>query len=420
MNWAGNPAIHTPNLDRLAAGGTAFTRAYHNGGFDDAVCIPTRASLLTGVNTSRALRGGRDIINPDLETLPERFSKAGYYSFITGKWHNDLKSLQRSFDGGSAIFLGGMHDHYATPIQPFDPSGVFPISERTTCEDFATDIFCHTASDFIQNYKREEPFFLYAAFTAPHDPRTPPEKFSSMYPAKEIELPPNSTPEHPYELEVREIRDECLAPYPRTPERIQEEIASYYGMITAMDEGIGRIIHALEDSGQLDNTIIVYTADHGLAVGQHGLLGKQNVYEHSARVPLILQGPNIPAGKISTALCYSWDSFPTLCELCQVETIDGLDAESLSPVLGTEQIHHRDHLNTHYMDNQHMLTEERWKLICTSTGGEEKKLLFDLQNDPYETENLANDDVYSIHLNRLLGKMEASAAGLPTPPTNNC
>lgn len=414
MHWTGCQGVHTPNLDRLAAGGTAFTRAYHQGGFDNAVCIPTRASLLTGMNNFKALRGGRDVINPDLVTLPEHFKKAGYYSFITGKWHNDIPSLTRSFDGGSAIFLGGMHDHYTTPVHPFDPSGTFPLDQVQKSPCFATDLFCDTASRFIDNYSKEEPFFLYAAFTAPHDPRTPPEGIQSMYSVKDIELPSNFAANHPYDLGVDSIRDECLAPYPRTADRIRREIADYYGMITAMDAGIGRILTALEASGRMEDTIIVYTADHGLAVGQHGLLGKQNVYEHSARVPLILSGSGIPFGQVSHALCYSWDSFPTLCELCAIDPVEGLDARSLSTVLKSINTTHRDHITTHYMGNQRMITDGRWKLIYTRVKNEERKGLYDLQNDPDETNNRIHDALYSEHVERLTEKMKASPAGFPS------
>ncbi|MEO0796737.1 MAG: sulfatase-like hydrolase/transferase [Verrucomicrobiota bacterium] len=420
IKWAGNKAVETPHFDRLAAQGTAFTRAYHNGGFDDAVCIPTRASLLTGMDNFGALRGGRDVINPDCTTLPERFRHAGYHCFVTGKWHNDRASLARSFDSGEKIFLGGMYDHFGTPVRPFDPTGVFPESAISTERRFSADAFCETAAHFIHDYDEDAPFFAYVALTTPHDPRTPPAGDLERYPADSITLPPNFEAEHPFDLGVREIRDECLAPYPRTPERIQEEIAAYYGMISATDRSFGKIIAALQARDILDNTIIVYTGDHGLAVGQHGLLGKQNVYEHSCRVPLIIAGPGVPAGQTTDALAYSWDIFPTLCDLCHLEPPTGLDARSLSPVLENPAQNHREAISTHYMGYHRMVTEHQWKLIFTRVNDVPRQQLFDLVTDPNETNNLIDAPDCAAHAQRLLARMQDSPAGLPSADKQPC
>ncbi|MEM6883432.1 MAG: sulfatase-like hydrolase/transferase [Verrucomicrobiota bacterium] len=413
MGWRGHAAVQTPHLDRLAHQGTAFTRAYHAGGCDDAVCIPTRASLLTGMDCHHALQGGRDVINPDRITLPQHFRHCGYHAYVSGKWHNDLASLTRSFDDGAAVFAGGMNDHYATPIRPFDPRGEFPENEVTTCERFATDHFCDTAAEFIRTYDRQEPFFLYTAFTAPHDPRTPPAEHADGYNSEDIPLPANFQPEHPFDLGVRDIRDEMLTSYPRTTERIREEIAAYYGMITAMDTGIGQIVNALKQSGLLENTIILYTGDHGLAVGQHGLLGKQNLYEHSSRVPLILYGPGIPKNRISSALVYSWDTFPTLCELCQVSIPADLDAHSLAPVISGTADNFRERIFCQYQQTQRMLSETRWKLILTSWRGQSHVQLFDLEQDPDELQNLASHPDCRQHVERLTNQLASSPAGLP-------
>lgn len=421
MGWAGNPTVQTPHLDRLAETGIAFSRAYHMGGCDDAVCIPTRASLLTGMDFHHAMRGGHGVIDPDHVTLPEHFKNSGYYSYVIGKWHNDLASLTRSFDDGATIFTGGMDDHFATPVRPFDATGAYPDKDAQIHASFVTDLFCDNAADFIQSYEREEPFFLYTAFTAPHDPRTPPPEFAALYDTATIPLPENFASEHEFDFGVSDIRDERLAPYPRTPKRVREELAAYYGMISAMDAGIGRILQAVEASGQLENTIIVYTGDHGLAVGQHGLMGKQNVYEHSVRVPLIFSGPGMTGNQISNALTYSWDSFPTLCDLCDLAIPEGLDASKLTDVITGTRSNHRESITTIYQNCQRMITEDQWKLIVTlkttaaATDNPLQYQLFNVLTDPNETVNLATDPSYSIHLQRLLGLLTASTAGLPVP-----
>ena len=129
------------------------------------------------------------------------------------------------------------------------------------------------------------------------------------------------------------IRDEVLAPFPRTPEIVQQHIADYYGMITHMDAEMGRVLQTLAANGHLENTIIIYTADHGLAVGQHGLLGKQNLYDHSIRVPSIFAGPGVPEGVTVDALTYLYDVFPTVCDLTDVACPDTAEGCSLVPLM---------------------------------------------------------------------------------------
>ena len=146
---------------------------------------------------------------------------------------------------------------------------------------------------------------MYVAFNAPHDPRQAPKEFVDRYPLESIELPPNYLPEHPFDQGERyTLRDEILAPFPRTEEAIKIHMQEYYAIISHMDYEIGRILEKLETLGIADNTYIIFTADHGLAVGQHGLLGKQNQYDHSIRVPLVINGPDIQAGTSTDALVY--------------------------------------------------------------------------------------------------------------------
>ena len=381
----GDRTVQTPALDRLAAGGTAFSQAHHMGGKFSAVCVPTRGCLMTGCSVYRAMADQQDnIIVPSRPTLGQHFGASGYRTHIVGKWHNDFKSLNRSFQGAEAIFLRGLaSDQFRLRLNHYDPTGAYGRNTVFYAPKFSTDYLCDHAVDFLQNYRREEPFFLYTAFTAPHDPRTPPGDFARLYSPDRIPLPQNFAAEHPFDNGELRIRDEELAPHPRTPERVRRELAGYYGMISNLDAGVGRILAALEASGRAEDTIVVYTADHGLAVGQHGLLGKQNLYEHSVRVPLLLRGPGIPAGRRSDALAYSWDLFPTLCDLAGVTPPGGLDARSLAPLLRGERTGHRTSLQALYSDFQRMTKNERWKLIEYSVGAERHTQLFDLRQDAW-------------------------------------
>jgi arylsulfatase A-like enzyme len=403
----GDPTVQTAVLDALAAAGTAFTRAHDMGGKFSAVCVPTRGSLLTGCSVYRAMADQQDnIIVPSRVTLGQHLGANGYHTHIVGKWHNDFRSLNRTFAHGEAIFLRGLaHDQYRLRVNRYDPTGVYGSRTAFHAAKFSTDFLCDHAVDFLERYRRDEPFFLYTAFTAPHDPRTPPAPFAALYDARQIPLPPNFAPEHPFDNGELHVRDEDLAPHPRTPERIRQEIAAYYGMISNLDTGVGRILAALEASGRAEETIVVYTSDHGLAVGQHGLLGKQNLYEHSTRVPVLLRGPGIPAGQRSEALLYAWDLFPTLCELAGLAPPADLDARSLGPLLRGERTSHRAQILALYRDCQRMAKDERWKLIEYAVGPERHSQLFDLREDPWERNNLAADPAAAGRLAALRGEL---------------
>ncbi len=177
----GDPVVQTPTLDRLADRGAAFTSTRIMGGLSGAVCVPTRACLHTGASVFRAsanasMGDGRGMmtLNPECVTLAETLRAAGYYTFGTGKWHNDRSSFSRGFCDGGSIFFGGMSDHLQVPIDDYDPDGRFPDEKQRIADGFSTELFCGEAMRFLGSYDRDEPFFLYLAFTSPHDPRMAP------------------------------------------------------------------------------------------------------------------------------------------------------------------------------------------------------------------------------------------------------
>lgn len=307
----GNPHIQTPNLDRLAAEGFSFRRNYCAGSFSGAVCVASRAMLMTGRHWMN-LPANKPASNwGDATVLPALLTTSGNYnSFIVGKWHNGRGTLDESFRNGRSIYMGGMANHADFQVQDLTDGKLSPKREAG---GFSSTVFAEEAVNFLQTAENDQPFFLYVAFMAPHDPRNPPEQFREIYYRKRPPLPANFLPQHPFKNapQTTSGRDESLAPWPRTKEVIGDQLCEYYGLVTHLDEQVGRVLKALKESPHADNTIVVYTADHGLAMGSHGLLGKQNVYEQSMRCPLILRGPGIPRGKSSTALTYIHDLYAT-------------------------------------------------------------------------------------------------------------
>ena len=404
----GDPTVQTPTMDALMTRGTTFRQTHIMGSLVGAVCVPSRAAVLTSANL---FRSGGNQINRDLAVWPQVMRDAGYHTFFSGKWHNDRQTFTDSFDAGAKIFFGGMSDQYKVPVFDFDPTGKYPEDAKYIGEKFSTELFTDAAVEFLQAYDAENPFFLYLSFTSPHDPRTAPGEYATMYSPEDIPVPENFLPEHPFDNGEMRIRDEVLAPFPRTPEIVQQHIADYYGMITHMDAEMGRVLSTLEATGHLDNTIIIYTADHGLAVGQHGLLGKQNLYNHSIHVPSIFAGPGIPEGETVDALTYLYDVFPTVCDLTDVTCPDTTEGRSLVPLMDGRVERVRATVFAAYRDIHRTIRDGRWKLIryyvSEETGaGTDCIQFFDLEQDPWETTNLADLPEHADRIRSLAADMK--------------
>lgn len=425
----GNPAVHTPTLDALAAAGIALTSTYIMGSTSNAVCMPSRAMLMTGRSLFRVFAPNPDgavpyPMDPEIPTFPQLLCDAGYRTYGVGKWHNEPELFARSFDGGGSIFFGGMSDHDAVPLHDFDPDGIYSPEAAALGDGFSTEMFVDTAIRLLQEHPADQPFCMYTAFTSPHDPRTPPAEFAEMYPPEQIELPPNFARMHPFDNGHLHGRDESLAAHPRDPDEIRQHIADYYGMISHLDAQIGRLLDELAASGHAEDTIVVYTADHGLAVGQHGLLGKQNVYDHSLRVPLIVRGPGIPAGERREGLCYLHDIFPTILDLAGGAIPSGCEGVSLVPVLTGQETGVRDSVFSAFQRSQRLTPEDSTqrmvrrgdlKLIETRMAGHIHRQLFDLTDDPWEMRNLADNPTHAeglARMRRLLDR-ERSRVGDP-------
>ena len=212
-----------------------------------------------------------------------------------------------------------------------------------------------------------------------------------MYTEDKIELPPNYLPEHPFDNGELKVRDEALLGWPRTEAAIRKERSDYYAIITHLDAQLGRIFDTLDKEGLTRNTIVVFAGDNGLAVGQHGLLGKQNMYDHSVRVPLIMAGPGIPAKQRTDTMVYLFDIFPTLCELLGLPKPATVDGKSLVPVLKNPKAKLRDaHIHA-YRHVMRALRTTRWKYIRYNASGVQNQQLFDIVADPYEMKDLSKD-----------------------------
>lgn len=392
----GNPVIQTPALDRLVRSGLSFNRAYMQGGLNAATCVPSRAMLLSG----RSLFRIDEKLLRD-ETWPAAFGRAGYTTFISGKWHNSGPAIARSFQTARSLFVGGMTDPMKAKLSDMVDGKLTPpqIAPKHACEVFADE-----AIRFLKEHQRG-PFLCYVPFDAPHDPHVVPDDFPVRYAPEAMPLPPAFLPQHPWDNGEMTIRDEQLLPWPRTADRVKAFNAEYYRYISYLDAQIGRVLDALAASPFATNTIVVFAADSGVARGSHGLIGKQSVYEHSMRVPLILAGPGIVAGRRTDALCYLFDVLPTLGKLCGIEGPKSSEGLEFTATLRDPARAARGELLFGYKNVQRAVTDGRWKLIRYPQV--DRTQLFDLRNDPEETLDLAAKPEQAARVKQLTTLMEA-------------
>lgn len=420
LGFLGGPTCETPHLDALAARGAAFTRAYCLGGPHGAICVPSRLMLHTG----RAYFGVDEGDFDGARTLGEALGAAGYTTFATGKWHNGVGAFTRSFQSARAVMFGGMSDHFAVPVRDL-ADGLGP--PRTT-DQHSTELFTAAAVEFLAGYRGDAPYLCYVALTAPHDPRDAPEPWRSRHGADLPPLPPNFLPQQPWDIGMLTVRDEGLAPWPRPEAVVRRQLAEYRALVEHLDDAIGRILTAAAAREDSRPTLVVFAADNGLALGSHGLLGKQSVFEHSLRVPLVLAGPGVPAGAPVNALVYLADLYPTVLEACGVAP-DTAAAEplgeargnrtgvvlgqSLWPLVRGERDAVRDSLMLAVGTTQRAVTDGRYKLIRYPEI--DRARLFDLASDPHERFDLAARPEHAARLAALTARLRAWQLELGDP-----
>ncbi|MCC5835979.1 MAG: sulfatase-like hydrolase/transferase [Opitutales bacterium] len=430
----GNEEVYTPNLDRLAESGVSFMNAYNMGGWTGAVCVPARTMMVTGRTVWRARdsEAHLDEYAKREELWPQLLGQAGYETYFTGKWHVKVEP-EAVFDHQvnerpgmpldswiSMLHAGGSptlesirsFPDYNRPMKN-EPDAWSPYARSFggfwEGGKHWSEVLTDDATAFLEHASAsDKPFFMYLAFNAPHDPRQSPKRFVDMYPVEQIKVPASYLPEYPYKDAIGctpLLRDEALAPFPRTEYAVKVHRQEYYAIITHMDEQIGHILEALEKTGKRDNTYIVFAADHGLACGNHGFLGKQNMYDHSMKVPLIVVGPDVPENEKREALVYLQDIMATTLDLAGMDKPAYVEFNSLMPLIANPQAKSAyDAIYGCYLaTKQRMIRVGDMKLIVYP---EAKRIrLFNLRLDPQEIDDLSSNPAEWPTVHHLFAKL---------------
>lgn len=390
----GNPHLRTPHLDRLAARGLALTNAYCLGGNSGAVCTPSRNMLLSGQSFFRW--GGSPVAPGGPPNLPLTFKEAGYVTYHHGKKHNTAPAIQAHFEVNKTLADDDGERRSGEPGRIIvDDAIAFLRAQR------------HSNPAAGRASPAPRPFLMYLAPGNPHDPRVAAPAYLRQYRPEDLPLPRNFLPQHPFDNGEMAVRDEKLLPWPRTEADVRRTLHEYYATVTGLDHHLGRLLDALEELNLATNTLVIFTADQGISVGSHGLLGKQNLYDHGMKVPLILAGPGIRPGR-SGALVYLLDLYPTLCEAAGLRAPAGLDGRSFRPVLDDPSREARPELLLAYRGLQRAWRDGRWKLLRYPQV--DVTQLFDLQEDPDERVNLAGDPRYADRLRDGLKRLQSLQA----------
>ncbi len=444
----GNSVIKTPNLDKLVNRGVTFTHTYNMGSWVGAVCMASRTMLMTGRFVWRAEKCPQQELANQGGMWSQLMHKNGYETYMTGKWHGIQVDAEKLFDHVVHVRPGNPTDAYnkeellaklkglkkdPNSIVPIGYNDVMPIGYNrplspadTTWQPWDkkfgghweggkhwSEVLGDDAITFLDSAKNHDnPFFMYLAFNAAHYPRQSPKEFVDMYPIENILLPESYMPVYPYRGDSIDQyfgqRDLSLAPIPRTEYAIKVHRQEYYAIITHMDQQIGRILDALEKSGKADNTYIFFTADNGVAIGNHGLMGKQNMYDHSMRVPLLVVGPDVPKNKKIDADVYLQDIMASTLELAGIEKPEYVEFNSLMPFIRGERVESfYPSIYGAFKTHHRMIRENGIKLIVYPRI--KVMRLYDLNSDPYELKDLGGDPNYAetkINLYKKLLKLQ--------------
>lgn len=390
--------LETPNIDRIAAEGMVFDGAYQMGSWSGAVCLCSRTMIMTGRSVwhipdrgnrkSNPHNGNPELVPPDLadQSLPAVFNRAGYDTMRTCKNGNSFEAANRKF----------------TVREDATKRGGTPETGSAWHGDRVMDYLQKREAE-----KDEDPFLIYYGFSHPHDVRDGTPELLVKYGAKnhtdqnslpELNpkqpfLPNNWLPEHPFHHGHPSLRDEVVVPgvwENRDPATIRNELGREFACSQYIDMQIGRVLGQLEKMGELDNTYIFYTADHGMAIGRHGLQGKQNLYDHTWKVPFLVKGPGIKPGSRTDGNIYLLDILDTICDITGVKAPETTEGTSFRPVLEGEKETVRDTLFGVYCGGtkpgMRAVKKGDWKLIQYDVldGEVQEKQLFNLADNPHE------------------------------------
>ena len=397
--YARESRLETPNIDRLAAQGMVFDAAHHMGAWAGGVCTPSRHMIMSGRtvwhipdkpgNSQRNPNVTNPmLVPPDLarNTMAAVFNRSGYDTMRTCKRGNSYEAANKLFTVRKDATKRGGTDETGSAWHAEQVLGYLADREKN---------------------KDSDPFLIYFGFSHPHDTRDGTPELLAKYGAvnhadrktvppanpKQPPLPPNYLPEHPFFHGHPKLRDEVAVSgvWERRDERtIRNELGREFACGENIDIQIGRVLKTLEAMGELDNTYIFYTADHGMAIGRHGLQGKQNLYEHTWRVPFIVSGPGIKSATRVPGNIYLLDVLPTLCDLAGIDAPNTAEGTSFKPVLeGKKQIV-RDVLYGVYSGGtkpgMRSIKKGDWKLIKYDVmdGTVRRTQLFNLAENPSE------------------------------------
>ena len=418
LGCAGNDLIHTPNLDALAAEGAVFTHTYCN----SPVCMPSRQSMLSGQYPSSVGCTCNGVEMPeDVLTVQDVLGRAGYHTANIGKLHflnhsdRDHREVHPAYGFDELLISdepGCYDDAYIKWVAEKAPDEVEncrctspPAVKRDRIEKHprathqpyvfeGPEDLTHTAfvAEETARYIRERaghgPFFVIGGFYAPHAPLNPPQKFVDMYDPAELPPPAKKEGEGPFDL---------------TTEEWQRVKAFYYALVSHIDDQVGRVVEALEETGQWDDTIIVFTSDHGENLGDHGLIAKgMPAYDSCARVPLIVSYPNGFDGVGSREeLIEGVDIVPTLLDYCGLQIPPIMQGRSFRPLLeGRDYEARTSAFIEHkfpFQAAQKSIRTDRYKYYVDARDNE---LLFDLKADPNEQEDVSANAEYAEAIQR--------------------
>ncbi len=386
-----NPNVETPHLDRLAGQGTLFRRCYSN----DPVCGPYRGSLMTGQYTSRCGVIGNGCPLPEgTTTFADAFNAAGYQTSWVGKWHlggNGNCPIPKELRGGFQRFKGYQcYNGFYADVCFYDENDEEHVYDyhRT---DVTTDIAI-SELDTIAN--QDQPFMLMMSYQAPHYPEQPAPQYDDMYKGRTIERRANCEDIDPFTptFSPRSPRPfENDPDYQRYGNNLDEYIRLYNAMCTQIDDNVGRLRETLERLGVADNTIIIYTSDHGDMQGSHGLKNKCLPHEESAGVPLITYVPGCPGGRVTDGLVSGIDLMPTCIELAGIDPVDSVDGESIAAYLCGETENTCEAIFSE-REKWCMIVASDWKLVAQREDeGLVPSMMINLADDPYELNDLIDD-----------------------------
>ena len=416
LGCAGNPIIHTPNIDRLAARGAYFPQAFAT----TPICAASRASILTGLYRRRH---DFTFLQPPMRTeftdisYPTLLKQAGYYTGLIAKL--GIESHGKLLLENEAQTLAKMFDHFDN-FEHWTEEG-YEIVQEDGSHKHLTEITGDKVIDFLRARPQEQPFCLSVSFNAPHaqdgDPRhyiCPPAE-DHLY--EEATIPRADTADpaffdsQPEFLRKNENRKRWHTRFD-TPENLQSNMKGYYRMISGVDRMVGRFVEELERLGELDNTIILFTADHGFLVGERGYSDCWLMYEGSLRVPLVICDPRVNAaarGIVRDELALNVDLSPTMLELAGIEVPQIVQGNSLAPLLiGERPDWRQDFFCEHLFQTPEIVIPRsegvrtrRWKYIRYFDQDPVWEELYDLEQDPHEAQNLRGEPACAEELTRL-------------------